>query len=89
MNREMTQTEHDRGGYGLGWRFMMSPEQSCATATLGVSPGAANLRGALLSSCKSNVSHHFPSLRGWHFYYPVRPLPQPFLGFFYRTKQQR
>lgn len=48
MNREMIQTEHDRGGYGLGWRFMMSPEQSYATATLGIvglNPGGSKAHG--------------------------------------------
>jgi hypothetical protein len=48
VNRDSIQTEYDRGGYGLGWRFMMSPEASFGTATLavvGLNPGGSRAHG--------------------------------------------
>ena len=42
MNAEMIEAEHDRLGYGAGWRFMMAPERTMATsevAIIGLNPG--------------------------------------------------
>jgi hypothetical protein len=42
MNPERIQTEHDRLGYGLGWRFMTAPASNRLTseiAMVGLNPG--------------------------------------------------
>lgn len=48
MNREIIQSEYDRGRYGLGWRFMMSPEASYSASSMAIvalNPGGSKAHG--------------------------------------------